>query len=133
MQPPEQTPQQKTKRMPVSSHIRNVEEHLEFLLSEIRSLTYGPSAWEQNIEDFRLKATTIRRILDRFHNADLPTRRYLRDHLDAEFSEMTSAFDQLRAEFLASKSLKEDQHHQAGGHACNGSSSSPSESSSGPS
>jgi hypothetical protein len=113
---------------PVAKRLYNVEKHLEHLLKELhevhrfKSKASGP--WEKNITTFRIKTTTIRRILDRFHNVDLPTRRYLCEHLDSEFAELKTAFHELRAEFIG------QQPHQAGGKSCSGLLSSPSERSS---
>lgn len=92
------------------SHIENVENHLNLLLDDLSQLvtrnflpleeTSGVS-WERELDGFRVKASTIRRILDRFHNADLPTRRYLRQHLDEEWSQLKLAYDSLREQFTS--------------------------------
>ncbi len=89
--------------------LENVEEQLNLLLQDLQSLrlpqnaiadeTISDERWENALEGFRVKATTIRRILDRFHQSDLSTRRYLRFHLDEEFAQLKRAYDTLREQF----------------------------------
>lgn len=91
-------------------HLQSVENQLNLLVGELMRLEASASThnerleretWSEALEGFRLKAVTIRRILDRFHGSDLSTRRYLRHHLDEEFSRLQEAYDELRDQFTA--------------------------------
>jgi hypothetical protein len=101
--------------MDVNAHISTVEDQLSLLLEELTQLrvhhqSRSPSmesGWQDALEAFRIKATTIRRILDRFHHADLSTRRYLRQHLDEEFESLRKSYDSLRADFSAEDGVQE--------------------------
>jgi hypothetical protein len=95
---------------PISSHLKSVESELSLLVDELDRLerlelsedqAQVEERWDSQLEEFRVKATTIRRILDRFHHADLPTRRYLRHHLDEEFSSLRRSYDSLREQFTS--------------------------------
>jgi len=99
------------------AHLQNVEIQLNLLLEDLSQMVAAPAGsvrphpesqpglgeagWSHELESFRMKAATIRKILARFHNVDLPTRRYLRHHLDEEWSHLKQAYDSLREQFTS--------------------------------
>lgn len=92
------------------AQLQTVEQQLNLLLEDLSQLvtrdlisseSRNESRWQEELEGFRVRATTIRRIMDRFHDADLPTRRYLRHHLDEEWVQLKEAYDSLREQFTS--------------------------------
>lgn len=116
--------------MNLHAYLQNVEIQLNLLLEDLSQMMVAPVGsvrqnsesqpglgevgWSHELESFCMKAATIRRILDRFHNVDLPTRRYLRHHLDEEWLHLKQAYDSLREQFTskeASPPSDEDGEH----------------------
>ncbi len=112
----------------VNSQLNQVESQLSLLMKDLQQLeteTLREKApqknlenlgyksdvldkWETSLEDFHVKATTIRRILGKFLEADLPTRRYLRHHLDEEFAQLRLTYKSLREHFATATEREEN-------------------------
>lgn len=91
--------------------IEKIDADLSVLFDELDAV-HGELSWNNFLSDFQVKAQTIRRILDRFYNSDLSTRRYLSHHLDEEWEQLRASYETLRSRFAGDKELnKRNGHH----------------------